>query len=585
MATKISKLLGKIHQGDCVEGLRGIPAESIDMAFADPPFNIGFEYDEYDDQLDDDQYLSWSRKWMAEIHRTLKPNGTFWLAIGDEYAAELKLEAEDIGFHCRSWVIWYYTFGVNCKKKFTRSHAHLFHFVKDKNNFTFNHADLNIRVPSARRLIYNDSRAAPDGRMPDDTWILRPQEARNGFDPDDDVWHFPRVAGTFKERAGFHGCQMPEQLLGRIVRSCSRDGEVIMDPFSGSSTTLAVAKKLGRKFLGFELSSNYVELGMDRLESIKPGDELDGGAQEPSMANLLASEKKSAKPIDADPGLFADDSHIHDKLNSEFLGVVESFSSVHRGYSVDRVVADPVFNEDFQLACDRRSIPGTPSERNRYLFRIRKAGRLKSHQIETRARTVMDWKDTAPFIFASEIAWRQLKNKYIMSLDEMFCDPRIAAQFDRIARQFAPGYEPLDYRWAALKLRKSGSMAKRRAATYGPEEFGISKFEPKLLNKKRPKKLVNFDFSRLKNEPGVYLVREPDGNFLYAGETDDLAARLVNQFGEDETRGMWLRRSQDLSLFVLPTEAIGNSQRFGRQSWLLGWYKPDWNVVKELANA
>src|SRR5205085_11046252 len=109
----------------------------------------------------------------------LKPNGTFWLAIGDEYAAELKLECQRLGFTCRSWVIWYYTFGVHCTGKFTRSHAHLFHFVKDATSFTFE--SQSVAVPSARQLVYNDARANPAGRMPDDTWILRPQDLQDGF--------------------------------------------------------------------------------------------------------------------------------------------------------------------------------------------------------------------------------------------------------------------------------------------------------------------------------------------------------------------------------------------------------------------
>jgi site-specific DNA-methyltransferase (adenine-specific) len=196
MAAQTDSMQGKIHQGDCIVGLKKVPNGAIDLAFADPPFNIGFKYDQYDDTLEDDQYIQWSHEWMTQIHRVLKDNGTFWLAIGDEYAAELKVEAKKIGFHCRSWVIWYYTFGVNCKKKFTRSHAHLFHFVKDEKDFVFNHLDMNLRVPSARQLIYNDARANPIGRMPDDTWILRPQELVNGFDPDEDTWHFPRVQGT-----------------------------------------------------------------------------------------------------------------------------------------------------------------------------------------------------------------------------------------------------------------------------------------------------------------------------------------------------------------------------------------------------
>ncbi len=291
MATRLSELSGKIHQGDCIEGMQQVPDGVVDLAFADPPFNIGYEYDQYDDQLDDNKYLQWSRDWMSQIHRVLKSNGTFWLAIGDEYAAELKIEAQKIGFHCRSWVIWYYTFGVNCRKKFTRSHAHLFHFVKDRKDFVFNHEDLELRVPSARRLIYNDSRAAKNGRMPDDTWILRPQDCVDGFNPDEDTWHFPRVAGTFKQRAGFHGCQMPEQLLGRIIRTCSNEGDVVFDPFSGSATTVAVAKKMGRDFFSFELSKEYVKQGTRRLDQISIGEPLDGG-EEPSMNWLLRKEAR-----------------------------------------------------------------------------------------------------------------------------------------------------------------------------------------------------------------------------------------------------------------------------------------------------
>jgi site-specific DNA-methyltransferase (adenine-specific) len=92
----------------------------VDLAFADPPFNIGYKYDVYNDRQQADHYLEWCREWIAGIHRVLKPEGTFWLAIGDEYAAELKLLSQSLGFHCRSWVIWYYTFGVNCKSKFSR---------------------------------------------------------------------------------------------------------------------------------------------------------------------------------------------------------------------------------------------------------------------------------------------------------------------------------------------------------------------------------------------------------------------------------------------------------------------------------
>jgi DNA modification methylase len=271
-----------IIEGDCLEQFQQLADGSVQLAFADPPFNIGYDYDVYRDNLEDDEYLCWCREWIEQVVRVLSNDGSFWLAIGDEYAADLKvLMQRTLGLHCRSWVIWYYTFGVNCQKKFNRSHAHLFHMVKDPDNFIFN--DDQIRVPSARQLVYADKRANPRGRLPDDTWILRPQDLPQGFSGSEDTWYFPRVAGTFKERAGFHGCQMPEQLLGRIIRVSSQPDQLILDPFAGSGTTLAVAKKLGRRYLGFELSSDYAQAIQQRLDKITTGDPLDG-APEPTVS-------------------------------------------------------------------------------------------------------------------------------------------------------------------------------------------------------------------------------------------------------------------------------------------------------------
>ena len=296
----MARSLDTIRNQDCVEGMRGLADGSVDLVFADPPFNIGYDYDVYKDKLESDRYLAWSHDWTAEVVRVLKPTGTFWLAIGDEYAAELKvLLQREHGFTCRSWVIWYYTFGVNCKAKFSRSHAHLLHMVKDPKKFTFNNKT--IRVPSARQLVYGDGRANPEGRLPDDTWILRPQDFPQGFKQDGDTWYFPRVNGTFKERAGFHGCQMPEQLLARIIRVSSNEDELVLDPFGGSGTTLVVAKKLARRFLGFELSKQYTEKIQQRLKRIRAGDPLDGAPEPlvsaPSTVNgRRLDDKLNGKP-------------------------------------------------------------------------------------------------------------------------------------------------------------------------------------------------------------------------------------------------------------------------------------------------
>jgi len=155
-------------------------------------------------------------------------------------------------------------------------------------------------VPSARQLVYADRRADPKGRIPDDTWILRPQDVPDGFRPEDDTWYFPRVCGTFRERQGFHGCQMPEQLLGRIIRACSRKGELVVDPFAGSGTTLAVAKKLGRHFLGFELSPEYTAKIRERLAGIREGDPLEGSDEPLQSAPPTALGRRLNRPKSAD---------------------------------------------------------------------------------------------------------------------------------------------------------------------------------------------------------------------------------------------------------------------------------------------
>jgi site-specific DNA-methyltransferase (adenine-specific) len=260
----------RLHLGDCVALLAELPPACVDLAFADPPFNIGYEYDAYHDRRAKDEYLAWSETWLAAVRRVLKPTGSFYVAIGDEHAAELKVRLDALGLTMRNWIVWHYTFGVNCTKKFNRSHAHIFYYVADPRRYTFS-ADA-VRVPSARQTTYADRRANPRGKLPDDTWVLRPQEDERFFQPEMDTWYVSRVCGTFHERSE-HPCQMPEAVLERIIRVSSQPGDLVLDPFAGSGTTLAVAKRLQRRYLGVELSPAYAAAIETRLATIVPGDD------------------------------------------------------------------------------------------------------------------------------------------------------------------------------------------------------------------------------------------------------------------------------------------------------------------------
>jgi DNA modification methylase len=524
-APKPAPLTGhQIMHGDCVAGMLALPAGSVDLVFADPPFNIGYKYDVYQDKRESEHYLDWSREWISAVYQVLKPDGAFWLAIGDEYAAELKVLSQQIGFTCRSWVVWYYTFGVNCKAKFTRSHAHIFHFVKDPNHFTFISEDPNNRIPSARQLVYNDARSNPVGRLPDDTWILRPQDLPDSFTAEEDTWYFPRVAGTFKEREGFHGCQMPEQLLGRIIRLCSRPGEVVLDPFSGSGTTLAVAKKLGRASRGFDLSPDYAKYGTERLEAIRVGDALSGTVEPTMSAPVTVREIKRGKntPNIDSKSFFADEATSEARQQAALRAMTEeqllaAFEATAHGYSLDRVMAEPTLQADLHEECRKRDLPGEPRTWNQLLFRLRKAGRLA--HLKTSERTNFSWTDCDRYLFGVEIALRQMHDQYQVTLDELLADPELAAEFDAWCDKLSPGASPLEYRWAALKLRKEAHAARVRKMALTP---GRWRGEVELAKR---------DEWPAHAGPAIYEIRAADEKQAsYLGATWNLAERLAAQF-------------------------------------------------------
>jgi site-specific DNA-methyltransferase (adenine-specific) len=295
MIWAMQKYRNQIICGDCIEMLGNVSEPFADLIFADPPFNIGFQYDKYQDTLKKDKYLHWTRDWMTACVNVLKPTGSFYIAIGDEYAANIRLIGEELGLVCRSWIIWHYTFGQQGKTTFSRSHAHIFYFAKDEKDFTFN--DSAIRLPSDRELIYNDKRADGRGKMPDDVWNT-----------------YARVCGTFKERLGWHPCQMPELLLGRIVAASSNPGDLVLDPFNGSGTTAAAATQLGRDYCGFDISEDYVENTKIRLKELQS----DGG-KETLFGSLSAHEYLEIKRLFVEMGMAAQTIIENNKILDIFI--------------------------------------------------------------------------------------------------------------------------------------------------------------------------------------------------------------------------------------------------------------------------
>ena len=266
----------RLLHGNCIEIMREMPANSVDLIFADPPFNIGLEgYDVYVDKKPYEEYYNWSADWINECYRICAEDGSIYIAIGDEFAAELNILLKKAGFIFRNWIVWHFTFGQNTRSKFARCHTHILYFTKHRKNFKFNKED--ILIPSARQLVYGDKRAKSGGKVPDDVW---PVYADAGglshelavYPQDWEIWNDSRVCGTFKERllkpdGSAHPCQMPLSVLRRIISASSNKGDLVLDPFCGTGTTAVAAQELGRQYCSMDISEDYVRLTQSRLNN------------------------------------------------------------------------------------------------------------------------------------------------------------------------------------------------------------------------------------------------------------------------------------------------------------------------------
>lgn len=270
----------QVIRGDCIEHLVRFKGQ-VNLLFADPPYNIGYKYDRYDDNREYSDYVAWTAAWIKASSEALNPTGSAFFMIGDEFAAETKLAIGAAGLHIRNWIVWSYSFGQHRPEKFGRSHVHLFYTAKNPRGFTFNEAAL--RVPSRRGLVYNDRRTDPRGRLPDDTWTC-----------------YPRVCGTFRARQEWHGCQLPEDLVARIIAGTSNPGDLVLDPFAGSGTTLVVAKRFGRRAVGIELSDEYAAQAELRIKEIEQEDSVGAnGWPLQHVRELLRFYRETGYPLSA----------------------------------------------------------------------------------------------------------------------------------------------------------------------------------------------------------------------------------------------------------------------------------------------
>jgi site-specific DNA-methyltransferase (adenine-specific) len=264
-------LRSELLAGDCVKGMDYLEPGSVDLIVADSPYNYGQAYDAYDDNQPEEKFLGWVQTWIASATRVLNKHGSMWIFAPDEWVSEVDVYCRHrMHLYKRSHVVWFYTFGQSCAKNFARSHTHLLYYTKTKSKFTFNADDKQVRVPSARQLVYKDKRQNPKGKLPDNTWMLLKGEMDQVFQPDMDTWLVNRVCGTYLERAKHSPNQLPYSLIERIVLSTSSPGQLVVDPFLGSGVTGQVCKHHGRHFLGYDISKECVKQARRRIDAPPP---------------------------------------------------------------------------------------------------------------------------------------------------------------------------------------------------------------------------------------------------------------------------------------------------------------------------
>lgn len=254
----------KIIQSDVIDALSTQIADAtIDLIFADPPYNIGKKFNGSSDKwATEEEYLAWCYKWIDLCVLKLKPHGSFYLMTATQFAPYLDIYLRK-KLCILSRIIWYYdSSGVQAKKYYGSLYEPILFCVKDAKKYTFNAQDIMVsaKTGAERKLI--------DYRKP----VPAPYNSQK---IPGNVWEFPRVRYRMDEYEN-HPSQKPIALLERIIKASSNSEDVVLDPFSGTFTTSFVAQRLQRKSIGIEISEEYIKIGLRRLAITKTynGEEL-----------------------------------------------------------------------------------------------------------------------------------------------------------------------------------------------------------------------------------------------------------------------------------------------------------------------
>lgn len=256
MLIKECKNNATIYNGDCLLCMDDVPNHSVDLIFADPPYNIGKKFGTFMDSWPTDKhYVEWCYTWLEKCLQKLKPTGSIYVMTSTQAMPYIDLWLRE-RISILSRIVWHYdSSGVQAKKYYGSLYEPILFGVCDSKNYTFNASDIEVeaKTGAVRKLIdYRKEIPTPYNtkKIPGNTW------------------YFPRVRYRMPEYEE-HPSQKPEALLERIILASTNPGDTILDPFSGTFSTCAVAQRLGRISIGIELQEEYYKIGLRRLSLSK----------------------------------------------------------------------------------------------------------------------------------------------------------------------------------------------------------------------------------------------------------------------------------------------------------------------------
>lgn len=245
------------------EHMSQVPDKSVKLIVTSPPYNIDISYgnkhvngkivsskgNKYKDNLEEDEYRKLLDTVFKECKRVLTDDGSIWINIKNRYQKDriitpswIEKYFEDM--YLKNVIIWNMDWGGSTNKRFAPRYEYVYWYTKHAKNYTF---ELDrIKVPALN---------------------YRPDRYKSQLKNPSDVWRIPMVSGNFMERTD-HPAQYPEKLIERIVLAGTNEGDIVLDPFMGSGTTAVVAKKLGRNYIGYEISQEYIDMAKERLERV-----------------------------------------------------------------------------------------------------------------------------------------------------------------------------------------------------------------------------------------------------------------------------------------------------------------------------